>query len=98
MAVILPLTLAIVLLLRLGHNKCCLRRRSLDAELYRKAYSSADLRQVVEDMARSHRKELKTNNIVIPAQIIGYMIENSGDGLDPAEGCRLYLEAYLQTD
>ena len=94
--VILPLTGGIVLLLRLGHNKCCLRRRSKDAALYRAAYSGADLRQVVENMARSHRKELKTSNIVIPSQTIGYMIQNSGDGLDVAEGCRRYLEAYLQ--
>ena len=95
-AVIMPLTVAIILLLRLGHNKCCLRRRSKDAELYRAAYSGADLRQVVENMASSHRKELKINSIVIPAQTIGYMIQNSGYDLDVAEGCRLYLESYLR--
>ena len=94
--VILPLTFGIVMLLRFCHNKCCERRRSLDAELYRKAYSGEDLAQVVENMARSHRNELKTNNIVIPAQTIGYMIQNCGEGLDVAEGCRRYLEAYLQ--
>ena len=94
--VILPLTFGIVMLLRLGHNKCCLLRRSKDAELYRAAYSGADLNEVVENMARSHKKELKTNNIVIPAQTIGYMIQNSGDDMDPAEGCRRYLEAYLK--
>ena len=95
-AVILPLTAAIIFLLRLGHNKCCLRRRSKDAELYQAAYSGADLRQVVENMASSHRRELKTNSIVIPAQTIGYMIQNSGYDLDVAEGCRLYLESYLR--
>ena len=46
-------------------------------------------------MARSHRRELKTENLVIPTQIIRHMIESTGDGLDPAEGCRYYLEAYL---
>lgn len=94
--IIMPLTFGIVMLLRLGHNSCCRYRRRRDAELYRAAYSGADLQQVVENMARSHRKELKTNNIVIPAQTIGYMIENSGDGLDVEEGCRRYLEAYLR--
>ena len=94
-SVILPLTFGIVLLLRLGHNMCCLSRRSRDAKLYREAYKGADLVRVVENMARSHRRELKTNNIIIPSQTIKHMIENSGDGLDPEEGCRLYLAAYL---
>ena len=97
-AVIFTLTVCIVFLLRLGHNKCCLRRRKKDAALYRSAYGGADLKQVVENMARSHRKELRTNSIVIPAQTIGYMIQNSGDGLDIAEGCRRYLEAYLNDE
>ena len=95
-AVIIPLTVGIILLLRLGHNKCCLRRRHKDAELYREAYSGADLREVVEKMACSHKKELKTDSIVIPSQTIGYMIENSGNDMDVKEGCRLYLEAYLK--
>ena len=96
--VILPLTAGIVMLLRLGHRSCCLYRRRKDTELYRAAYSGADLAQIVQNMAISHRKELKTNNIVIPAQTIGYMIKNSGSDLDPAEGYRLYLEAYLSQD
>ena len=95
--VILPLACGISLLLRLAHNKCCLRRRNKDAALYREAYQGADLRQVVENMARSHKKELKTDSIVIPSQTIGYMIQSSGDGLDPAEGYRLYLNAYLES-
>ena len=95
-AVILPLTAAIILLLRLGHNQCCLQRRSKDAALYRAAYSGTDLRQIVENMASSHKKELKTDSIVIPSQTIGYMIQNSGYDLDVAEGCRLYLESYLR--
>ncbi len=94
-AVIIPLTVVIILLLRFGHNKCCLRRRRKDAELYREAYSGADLRQVVENMASSHRKVLKTDSIVIPLQTIGYMIQSSANNLDIAEGCRLYLESYL---
>ena len=93
--VILPLTFGIVMLLRLGHNKCCESRRKRDAELYRKAYGGADLAEVVEKMARSHRRELKLENIVIPAQTIGHMIENGGEGLDVAAGCRMYLEAFL---
>ncbi len=94
--VILPMTCLIAQLLRLGHNRCCLRRRNMDAALYRAAYSGADLSQVVENMARSHKKELKTNNIVIPIQTIACMIRCSGDGMDPAEGCRRYLEAFLE--
>ena len=95
---IMPLTFAISSLIRFLHNRCCLRRRSRDAALYRAAYSGADLGEVVENMARSHRKELRTRSIVIPATLIWYMIENCGSDLDPAEGCRKYLEAYLRTE
>ena len=95
--VVIPLTIGIILLLRLGHNKCCLHRRHKDAALYREAYSGADLREVVEKMASSHKSELKTDSIIIPIQTIGYMIQSSGNDLDVSEGCRLYLESYLRT-
>ncbi|MCR5808352.1 MAG: hypothetical protein K6G56_02190 [Clostridiales bacterium] len=93
---ILPLTYGIAALLRLGHDKCCSLQRKRDAALCRKAYSGADMTEVVENMARSHKKEMKTDNLVIPTQIIRHMIENTGAGLDPTEGCRRYLEAYLE--
>lgn len=95
---ILPVTYGIALLLRLGHNRCCVRRRDLDAALYREAYTGSDLRQVVEDIARSRKRELKTKRLVIPAQLIGYMIENSGSDMELAEGCRRYLNAFLEED
>ena len=93
---ILPLTYGIAALLRLGHNRTCLRQREKDAALCRKTYSGSDLRQVVENMARSHKKEMKTADLVIPTQIIQHMIKSVGDSLDPAEGYRRYLEAYLE--
>ena len=96
LVVILPMACVIALLLRLGHNKCCQLRREKDAALYREAYGGADLRQVVENMARAAKQELKTKNIVIPSQMIGYMIQNSGADLDPAEACRRYLETILE--
>ena len=93
---ILPLTYGIAALLRLGHDRCCLRQRETDAELCRAAYQGADLRQVVENMARSHRRALKTEDLIIPTQIIRRMIETAGGDLDPSEGCRRYMEAYLE--
>ena len=95
LAAILPLTFGIATLLRLGHNRVCQRRREKDAELYRAAYTGADLRQVVENMAHAAKQELKTKNIVIPSQMIGYMIQNSGSDMDPAEACRHYLDTVL---
>ena len=95
LVLIMPVTYGIAMLLRLGHNRCCLRRREKDAALYRAAYTGADLRQVVEEMARACRRELKTDSIVIPSKTIGYMIQNSGADLDQTELCRRYLEAFL---
>ncbi len=93
---ILPVTFGIAALLRLGHNECCLSRRGKDAELYRNAYTGVNLTQTVEEMARTCRRERKTSRIVIPSQMIGYMIQNSGSDLDHAELCRRYLEAFLE--
>lgn len=93
---ILPLTFGIATLLRLGHNKCCIYCREKDAALFKAAYTGVDLRPVVEAMARAAKQRLKTKNIVIPAQMIGYMIQNSGSDLDPMEACRHFLEVYLE--
>ncbi len=93
---ILPITYGIAALLRLGHDQCCIYQRKRDATLCQIAYNGKDLGQIVEKMARSHKKELKTEELVIPTQIIRHMIESCGDELDPSEGCRRYLEAYLE--
>ena len=93
---ILPLTYGIAALLRLGHDSRCRRQREKDAALCRETYRGADLRQVVEQMARSRRQELNADRLVIPTQIIRHMIENSDSDLELEEGCRRYLEAYLQ--
>ncbi len=93
---ILPVTFGIASLLRLGHNRCCLRRREKDAALCRDAYTGADLGQVVAEMARSCRRELRTGSIVIPSPLIGYMILNSGSDMEQDELCRRYLDAFLE--
>ena len=93
---ILPVTFGIASLLRLGHNRCCLRRREKDAALCRDVYTGADLGQVVAEMARSCRRELRTGSIVIPSPLIGYMILNSGSDMEQDELCRRYLDAFLE--
>ena len=93
---ILPLTFGIATLLRLGHNKCCQRRRDLDTAMFREAYTGRDLRQVLTEMALEAKRKLGKKSIVIPSQTIGYMIADSGSDLDPDEACRLYLETVLR--
>ena len=95
---VLPITYGIAALLRFGHDQSCTFQRKRDATLCRIAYNAVDLRQVVERMAKSHKKELKTDDLVIPSQLIRHMIESCGDGLDPKEGYKCYLEAYLDYD
>lgn len=94
--VILPAAGGVSLLLRLAHNACCLRRRKKDAELYRAVYGGSDLRQVITEMARSQKKEMKVKNPTIPIQMIGYMIENSGSDLNPEEAVRIYFDAWME--
>ena len=94
--VILISATGIVLLLRLGHNACCLYRRKKDSELYKAAYGGSDLKKVIAEMARSQKREMKQKNPTVPVQMIGYMIENSGSDLDPDEGARIYFEEWMK--
>ena len=95
LVVILPLCFGITLLLRWGHNTCCQRRREKDAELYREFCAGGDLREVIEKMARTRKKEIRTKSIVIPTQVIDLMIRNSGCDMDHTEACRYYFEAFV---
>ena len=95
MIVILPLSFGIAMLLRLAHNSCCLRRREKDAELYRSFCEGKDLRELIANMARSCKQEIRTKSLVIPTQVIELMIGNSGSDMDPAEGSRIYFEAFM---
>ncbi len=94
--VILPSAGGIAMLLRWAHNRCCLIRRQKDAQLYREVYGETDLKQVIAEMARSQKRELKLKNPTIPIQMIGYMIGNSGSDLDPGEAARIYFEAWME--
>ena len=95
--VITPLTFGTAALLRLGHNKCCLRRRQQDAALYREALGKADIRDIVAYMARARRRESNTADIVIPARTIWHLVENSGSDMSLSEGCKRYLDVFLET-
>ncbi len=95
---ILPLTFGIATLLRHGHNRCCRHRREKDIALYRAAYTGKDLRQVVTEMALAAKRKSGSKDIVIPAQRIGFILQDSGSDMDPAECCRLYLETFLAED
>ncbi len=95
---ILPLTFGIATLLRRGHNRCCRHRREKDIALYRAAYTGKDLRQVMKEMALAAKRKSGSKDIVIPAQRIGFILQDSGSDMDPAECCRLYLETFLAED
>jgi len=93
---VLPITYGIAALLRLGHNTCCSRCRARDAELYRQAYGGTDLPGAVAAMARSRKRTLGKSDIVIPARLIGYLIQDSSDHMEPEDAYRRYLEVFLE--
>ncbi len=97
LVVITPLTFGTAALLRLGHNKLCLRRRQQDAQLYRNALAYADIRSIVKYMARARRRESNTADIVVPARTIWHLVENSGEDMSLSEGCKIYLDTFLET-
>ena len=92
---ILPLTFGIATLIRLLHNQCCRQRRKRDAEMYRELFKDADLKELVEKMARHRKKSMRIADIVIPARTIRHIIDNSENEMDIEEACRIYLESFL---
>ena len=94
--VIMPLTCAIALLLRLGHNKFCSRRMQKDAEVYSEICRKHEIRDVVTYMARARRMESNTADIVVPARIIWHLIENCDSDMTLEEGCKRYLDVFLE--
>ena len=96
MILIMPLTFGIATVLRLLHNKCCLNRKKRAIRLFREIGEAGDLGKVVETMARARKKQTKTANIVIPARMIRYLIEDNESDMSLEEGCRRYLEAFLE--
>ena len=93
--VIFPTAFGLDLFLRWAHNRCCLKRREKDAELYRAVYGGSDLRQVIAGMARAQKKELKRKNPTIPIQMFGYLIENTGSDLKLDEATRIFFETWM---
>ena len=95
---IMPLTFGIASLLRFLHNICCKRRRQRDAALYRASCEAEDLRAIVENMARIRKRALRMDDIQIPSLAIKHMIQNSTSDMTLEEGCRRYLNAYLDEE
>ena len=95
MSLILPLTFGIATVLRLLHNKCCMNRKERAVKLFREIGDGGDLRDAVATLARVQKGERRTANVVIPARMIGYLIEDNKSDMTLEEGCRSYLEAFL---
>ena len=95
MAAIMPVTFLIALGIRALHNRAYDRRKAEEAAFFTKLFADADVRKIVAAMARSH-STAKILDIVIPARIIGIMIEHSKSDCTMEECCEIYLKEYLE--
>ena len=98
MIAIMPLTFAIASVLRLLHNKCCLNRKERAIKLFREIGAAEDLGRVVEIMARARKKKTQTADIMVPARMIQYLIEDNESNMTLEEGCRRYLSVFFEED
>ena len=94
--VILAVSCGLALFLRWAHNACCTRRRRRDAEIYKKEFGGEDLREVIAGIARRRKKEIKVKNLVIPVNMIGYMIQNTKADMTVGEGARIYFDEWMK--
>lgn len=95
MAAILPLTFGIATVLRALHNRSHDRRQAREAELYRTALADYNVREVIRGVARSHVGAGQSDEIIVPNRLISTLTENGRGDCTPEEGCRIYLETYL---
>ena len=95
MAAIMPVTFLIALGIRALHNRAYDRRKAEEAAFFTELFADADVRKIVAAMARSH-STAKILDIVIPARIIGIMIEHSKSDCTMEECCEIYLKEYLE--
>ena len=47
-------------------------------------------------MARRRKKEIKVKNLVIPVNMIGYMIQNTKADMTVGEGARIYFDEWMK--
>lgn len=95
---IMPLTFLIAAILRHFHNKTCLIRERGDAELYREILKTREMRQVIDKMAITRRRDLRDADILIPARTIKHLVENNDTDMTAEEGCRRYLRVYMERE
>ena len=98
LACILPLTFIITTVLRLIHNKRRNRRKTAEAEFYKKTFKDLDLRELVGAMARFHKGNAKGRDIIIPGRVIGIMDDNNENDVSWEELCGIYLKEYLASN
>ena len=72
-----------------------MNRKERAVKLFREIGDGGDLRDAVATLARVQKGERRTANVVIPARMIGYLIEDNESDMTLEEGCRSYLEAFL---
>jgi len=96
LAAIAPVTLVIATVLRLLHNRTYDRRQRREAELFRAAFSHADVRETVADIARERTASVRSEDVVVPRRIISILLEHSGSDCTLEECCRVYLDAALE--
>ena len=95
---IMPLTLAIAAILRHFHNKSYRNRRERDAELYREILQEKDLRQIVDKMAMTRRRDIRESDIIIPVRTIRHLVEDNKTDMTWEEGCRRFLRVYMEEE
>ena len=92
---IMPLTLLIATVIRLLHNRAFNKREKEETAFFIEAFTDADVPQLVGAMARFHAKNVKSEDIHIPARIISIMLEYNKGEHTLEECCEIYLKEYF---
>ena len=95
---ILPVTFIIATVLRVLHNNSRNNRHKKEAAFYKEVFKDADLPSIVAALARLHKKNSRSKDILIPGRVIAIMDDNNEGEATWRELCEIYLKEYLDSD
>lgn len=92
----IPITFAIASVLRLLHNRSCMRAGKREAEFYRREFAGKDARELIKAIAAGHRS-IKHPYVSVPVRLLDAVVRETGSGMTLGEACSLFMDSVLST-
>ena len=90
----IPITFAIASVLRLLHNRSCMRAGKREAEFYRREFAGKDARELIKAIAAGNRS-IKHSYVSVPVRLLDAVVRETGSGMTLGEACSFFMDSVL---